>query len=237
MLKNIIYIFTLSLSSLCLSQIQNGVIQYKISENKIFEDNKLSFLASEEDKKIAEEVILELKFDENQSLFCPLNLNNYSLENFYSGLTVSHVNGYYYKNNNQFINHLTDDRILGKINVKYDANLNWTLSNETKNIAGYTCYKATSTFTDYNFLKNPITEVMVWYCPEINISLGPKKLGGLPGLILESTERGVTISISKITLNTKNKIDFNLPFETKEITPKEYKKLLDDYIDEMNNAN
>jgi GLPGLI family protein len=54
--------------------------------------------------------------------------------------------------------------------------LNWQLSDEEKQIAGYNCKKATATFSGRDYV--------AWYAPEIPISDGPYKFTGLPGLIL-----------------------------------------------------
>lgn len=58
----------------------------------------------------------------------------------------------------------------------------WEISDSTKNILGYECIKATA---DYH---GRIWEV--WFAPEIPVSNGPWKLGGLPGLILEASTEG-----------------------------------------------
>ena len=54
----------------------------------------------------------------------------------------------------------------------------WQVADLTKNILGYECVEATA---DYHGRK-----WIVWFSPEIPVSNGPWKLGGLPGLILEA---------------------------------------------------
>ena len=59
----------------------------------------------------------------------------------------------------------------------------WQVVDSTKYILGYECIEATA---DYHGRK-----WIVWFSPEIPISNGPWKFGGLPGLILEaSTDDG-----------------------------------------------
>ena len=53
----------------------------------------------------------------------------------------------------------------------------WKLKNEEKNIKGYKCKKAKTTFAGRDYV--------AWYAPDIPISDGPYKFNGLPGLILE----------------------------------------------------
>lgn len=55
----------------------------------------------------------------------------------------------------------------------------WELSDSTRNILGYECIKASTGFHGRNW--------DVWFSPEIPVSNGPWKLGGLPGLILEAS--------------------------------------------------
>lgn len=52
----------------------------------------------------------------------------------------------------------------------------WEISDETKEILGYQCFKATSDFRGRGWT--------AWFTPEIPVHDGPWKLCGLPGLIL-----------------------------------------------------
>ena len=53
----------------------------------------------------------------------------------------------------------------------------WELHEDTLAICGYLCQKATCRFRGRNFV--------AWFAPELSISNGPWKFGGLPGLILK----------------------------------------------------
>ncbi len=57
----------------------------------------------------------------------------------------------------------------------------WVLENQTKNILGYTCYKATTEFRGRKY--------NAWYAKDIPISNGPYLFNGLPGLIMEIEDR------------------------------------------------
>ena len=59
----------------------------------------------------------------------------------------------------------------------------WEISDSTKTVLGYECVEATTDFHGRKWT--------VWFSPEIPLSNGPWKLGGLPGIILEaSTDDG-----------------------------------------------
>ncbi len=72
--------------------------------------------------------------------------------------------------------------------------LNWSFVAENKEIEGYSCNKATTTFAG--------REWVVWYTPSIPVDGGLWKFNGLPGLILEAYDttgehRFVAIGIEK----------------------------------------
>ena len=56
--------------------------------------------------------------------------------------------------------------------------LSWTLTNERKDVLGYSCQKATARFRGRDYT--------AWVATDIPISNGPWLLGGTPGLILEA---------------------------------------------------
>lgn len=106
----------------------------------------------------------------------------------------------------------------------------WVITNETKKINGYTCYKATSHTEEYSkFRKRPITmDPVVWFAPELPFSFGPAGLDGLPGLVLEGSVNGKTyFYATKIVFDYKDsKVDFEKPKKGKYITASEYENLL-----------
>lgn len=69
--------------------------------------------------------------------------------------------------------------------VIYEDTLNaqqWQIIDSTKTVLGYTCQKAECDFRGRRWT--------VWFSPDIPVSDGPWKLGGLPGLIMEAYDRG-----------------------------------------------
>ena len=113
----------------------------------------------------------------------------------------------------------------GEYMIESQETTNWRLENETKQIDGYLCYKATSEQVVVNSkgtFKHPI---VAWYCPNIPFNFGPKGYTSLPGLILELQVRNITWGATKIELRKENKI-IEKPKKGKLITEEEFKKII-----------
>lgn len=98
--------------------------------------------------------------------------------------------------------------------------LKWELTQETKLVGGYICYKAINTSS-----KNKKKKPVAWYTPQIPASYGPKHYFGLPGLILELEETAVVFKVKEIILNPKEEVKVIVKEGTK-ITQEEYNKKL-----------
>jgi len=101
---------------------------------------------------------------------------------------------------------------------------NWNITSETKNIAGYPCIKATTSYRGRTWV--------AWFTPQIPISFGPWKLFGLPGLIVEAydTDNKYTFKPIKIEFKKNDilKKDFATLMETKNTKPITYQQFLKD---------
>lgn len=72
----------------------------------------------------------------------------------------------------------------------------WTIyEDSTKNVLGLSCHMAKTHFRGRDWT--------VWYSEDIPLSLGPWKLGGLPGLILEIENEGF-VEIKAVGIEAKN---------------------------------
>lgn len=92
--------------------------------------------------------------------------------------------------------------------VTYVDTLNaqqWTMGDSTKEVLGYTCQQATCDFRGRHWT--------AWFAPDIPVSDGPWKLGGLPGLILEAYDRGHQYTFTAVGLEQVKgePIVFSLP--------------------------
>jgi len=94
-----------------------------------------------------------------------------------------------------------------KFLVTDELNYTWKITNETKKIKDYTCYKATTTFRGNNF--------EAWFTPDIPINAGPWKWYGLPGLIVEATDtdKSVVFVLEKV-----EKLNEEIPFPSKNLS-------------------
>jgi len=109
---------------------------------------------------------------------------------------------------------------MGKIYLMKDSlqNINWKISKEKEQIAGFDTYKATGVIND----SVPVT---AWYSPKLNIKDGPDRLWGLPGLILktEFEMNGAEIIITATNVAVKDEeIKINKPTKGQEISEKEF---------------
>jgi len=124
--------------------------------------------------------------------------------------------------------------------------LKWEMTKETKRIGKYLCIKATHTklvddFEDgFDISKEPKKKekqkelkIVAWYTPEIPVSNGPEMYDGLPGLILELHEDKMHYVCNKIILNPKEKIKIEAPKKGKEMSQKDFDKIMDKKNKEM----
>ena len=155
-----------------------------------------------------------------------------------------------------------DKEFMGKEFLVQDSlpKLDWKMESETKQIGGYTCYKATavkpvnqSDFRNFRPKKEEAKKdekekttnlmdsfempkevtITAWYAPEIPINQGPENYWGLPGLILEVSDGKTVILCSKVVLNAKEKVAIKAPTKGKVISQKEYDETVTKKMEEM----
>lgn len=89
------------------------------------------------------------------------------------------------------------DRIFTDSYVYNDeVNFKWSLINETRNVCGYSCKKATTKFRGRQWT--------AWYSSEIPQSDGPWKFSGLPGLILQIEDEDKEHFFTAISIRNSN---------------------------------
>lgn len=106
--------------------------------------------------------------------------------------------------------------------------IEWDITQETKRIGSYNCFKAIK--KDTVDLKK---KTIAWFTPQIPVSFGPNKYNGLPGLILELEVSSFNYKVTKIELNPKEPVVIKKPNKGIKISEEEYSKLLKEYFPEF----
>lgn len=137
-------------------------------------------------------------------------------------------------NNQTYINSETNDFVeqqdfMGKtflIKGKPEA-IKWKMTSEMKEILGYVCLKAVYTDTS--------NTIEAWFTSEITAPIGPEKYGGLPGVILELSNKKdkKVLTAINIVFREVKKEEVKEPTQGKEVTREEYNKIVQDKIKEM----
>lgn len=166
--------------------IQAGKITFERKTNLLKMGELPDFL-----KEIAEEQkynydLFELYFKEGGSAFIPIPKEAKTRADM---LTVK---------NTVYSNLETKDRMTlldmmgNKIFIQDTVNkISWTMTDNTRNLAGYECKMAI-------YRKNDSTNLYAWYAEELIPSVGPETFSGLPGTILGlATEDGGIIYFAK----------------------------------------
>ena len=131
--------------------------------------------------------------------------------------------------------------------------IDWVLGSESKEVGGYTCFKATAVvpkesleWFDFSWsdlsssseaVENDIklSQVEAWYTMQIPVQNGPAEFWGLPGLILEVSTENTTLLCSEIISNPKEKLKISPPKKGLDINIEDYRKTIIDKMLEMRN--
>ncbi|NBL63774.1 GLPGLI family protein [Flavobacterium sp. NST-5] len=217
----------------------------------------------EERVKKAMEKTFVLNFDKTSSIYKEeekLDAPGQQNSGFRMMNSMMGTGGTFYKNVKE--KKITVDKeFLGKEFLIQDSlpSYQWKMEGETKQIGGYTCYKATAlkpasksdfrnfrakkeeekatsekstNIMDYVEIPKEI-EITAWYAPEIAVNQGPENYWGLPGLILEISDGKTVILCSKIVLNPKQKTEIKAPTKGKVVSQKEFDAIVVEKMEEM----
>ncbi len=83
-----------------------------------------------------------------------------------------------------------------------EVKISWSTTEESRLIEGLFCKKATARFRGRRY--------SAWYCPEININVGPWKFNGLPGLILEVYDESNSVQINLRSIKIQNDVEYSV---------------------------
>lgn len=104
--------------------------------------------------------------------------------------------------------------------------ISWQVSDEVKEIDGYTVQKATAHFRGRDYT--------AWFAPDIPFRYGPWKLQGLPGLILEARDSKDEVIFTyggfESLPEPHTRIAVPKNFRIKKVTQKEYNKIYKGFL-------
>lgn len=101
-----------------------------------------------------------------------------------------------------------------------EAKIKWDKTEEIRLIEGLLCKKATTHFRGRIY--------SAWYCPEINVNVGPWKFNGLPGLILEVYDDSNSVQITIESVKIQKDVELTVSNLTgRQISQSEFIKYLD----------
>ncbi|MGV7106043.1 GLPGLI family protein [Flavobacterium sp. U410] len=241
-MKNVL--FLLLFFNYSIAQIQSGAVYYSSYINEaratkeIEIENKALYEQYYHTDIIAKTLEFKMIFNNKMSKFYALK---YMPSDEFKPIYVEIVKSYF-KYDDQYYTDLEKDSVyefamyyngLRELRNK-TADYEWELHNETKEISGYTCYKATTIHKFYWNGKDREFPVTAWYCPQLPYRFGPLRYGGLlPGLILELSESFKTWFATKIELSSKN-TNITIPQNIEEYNSQEMEKELKELKDSRN---
>ncbi len=98
----------------------------------------------------------------------------------------------------------------------------WHIKEDTKDIGGFNCIAAAGEFGGRVY--------DVWFTPEIPVGLGPYKLSGLPGMILEAASRDGRVNYSFVSYRSPCEREIKRPMEGREMTWSEFERYVIDRL-------
>jgi len=180
--------FSITLSAQNARFATEGVIEYNRSTNmyailqkRVNDENStyLSQIVDDYKKKSPQFKVLKstLSFSKNKTLFNPLEDTAPPIPWFGESPEISQINTIYTDLSTR--EKITRKKVYEETFVVKDTArvINWKITGETREIAGYECRRANAVIMDSVY-------VVAFYTDEIPVSGGPESFNGLPGMIL-----------------------------------------------------
>ena len=232
------YIFLLSIVFYLIPTQGQQKLRIEFEVEPYFETAKTNNVAFSVDSELS---LFELTANEIESIYTiipTINNSQTELNGISSAIMSADANPVY--KNLKTERYTESIKLSGKTFLVQDdlPIINWEIKKETKDIIGFSTFKAIAVLKDENQ-----TKIEAWYSPKLNYKIGPEKYWGLPGLILEvktvieykdGTIEGTHYIARKLEVIKDNK-KINPPQKGKEITLKEYKEEHRLYMDRLMN--
>ncbi|SFH29505.1 GLPGLI family protein [Pedobacter insulae] len=173
----------------------HALIKEMIRKNP--KDSYLPMFFEEYQKKQSQFNVLKstLAFSNNQTLFTPIEPET-NTNDFFGGFGAAQQNNVIATNTIAQTS-IAQKKVYEETYLVKDSTrkINWKITNEIRNIAGYDCRRANALIMDSIY-------VVAFYTDEIPVSGGPESFTGLPGMIL-----GVALPYEHITWFATSVVD------------------------------
>ncbi|MEM0542269.1 GLPGLI family protein [Flavobacterium sp. j3] len=226
MLKKI-YLLSIFSCFFVFSQGKTIEVEYGIMilhEENLFENNQTLKSMLEKATVNAKNETFKLLLKNGSSKFFHYNILTNEQSNHSTPLFVNYNGKVYSVKDSIYL----QSSILGEnIYVKNKQKEDWNVTNESKLIDNYKCYKATSIYqviSPNKVFNHPVT---AWFCPDLPYNHGPNGYGNLPGLILELQIRNAVYGIKKIIFDSKESFSLQELQNIKVLTEKERDEILE----------
>ncbi|QMU65174.1 MAG: GLPGLI family protein [Flavobacteriaceae bacterium] len=207
----------------------SGIIEYTVKADETFQSNK-----GKKNLPIFFSIPANfvLKFTENESLYQKQN-KSMKIENE-NKIKISFLDltgggsGIFYTNRNSRELILKKEAYGEEFLITHKI-AEWEITQETKKIGEYTCYKAIRKYKDYEKKDSKLSaknskRISAWFTLQIPVPYGPNLYNGLPGLVLEVNFGKIVFKVTKIILNPTKKIVLKKPSGGIKINEIEYYK-------------
>ena len=231
MMKKLVLLFFVLTSVVALAQKNEGVIIYEVKVNlhKRLPPGNAEMKAMIPEFRTSK---TQLFFNQNESFYKNVEEEEEEETNNGNGVVMKFSvpqNEFYYnfaEKKKVEMREFMTKKFLIEGEIKPNA---WKLSDETKEIKGYTCKKATFVIEER---KQNIT---VWYTEQIPVSAGPEAFNSLMGLVMQVdiNDGEMVTTASNIEFRALKKNEIKAPTEGKKITSEEFKKMVDERMKEM----
>lgn len=178
----------------------------------------------------AKELEYELVFNHDESFFSEIEKLDSDNSNMLSN-RLARLMGF---GVGEFYMNIKENKIIVQRNLSSDLFLieskiesqKWKKTSETKQIAKYTCFKATTTVLEETVSAGTVEkEVIAWFTPEIPAPFGPAGFGGLPGLIMEIEKDNAVLYAYKVYLGTNKDKEIKIPKRGIKVSKEEFREI------------
>lgn len=217
----------------------SGIVEYDKSSNiyaimprLVTKDNEYYMKpALEQIKKMPQFRVLKstLKFGDNKTLFTPIPPESNTQG---TNLVITEQNNIVYSDLDKGAA-VTEKDVLGEKMLVSDTTrrINWKITDETREVAGYMCRRANAIIMDSIY-------VVAFYTDKIPVSGGPELFSGLPGMILlvALPHENITWTATKVTDAAVPQAQIAPPKKGKAVNNKAFREALEGFMKQVSAA-